>query len=333
MNVAERAVRKLDRLQQRSEPLAFVIGVVKKYGDDRGSMLAALLTYYGFMSLFPALLVATTILGFIGNQTIANGIIGQTLQQFPVYGQQIGSNVAHPLRGSGTGLAIGLVGLLYGAMGFAQGGQHAMAEIWNVPGVLRPGFLVRLGRATAFFTLLAAGMAATTAAEFAISKLVTGALLVCVARAAQLVLNIGLYLGAFRVLTPKDVETRGLLPGAVLAGVGYTALLIVGTSLVSRQLRHAQAVYGQFGFVLGLIGWIYLVVQVTLYSVEVNVVRLRHLWPRSIVQPPLTEADKRVLHDIAHEEERRPEQRVGVGFEPHAAADAFRDADHPDLTE
>jgi hypothetical protein len=60
-------------------------------------------------------------------------------------------------------------------------------------------------------------------------------------------------------------------------------------------------------------------------------VRVRHLWPRSIVQPPLTEADKRVLHDIAHEEERRPEERVGVGFEPHAAVDALLDADHPEL--
>lgn len=331
MNAAERAVRTLDRLQQRSSPLAFAVGVVKKYGDDRGGMLAALLTYYGFMSLFPLLLVATTILGFIGNATLENGIIGQTLAQFPVYGQQIGRNAVHPLRGSGTGLAIGLLGLLYGSLGVAQSGQHAMAEIWNVPGVLRPGLLKRLGRSVGFFMILAAGMAATTAADVAIGKFVSGLPLVCLARVAQLLLNIGLYVAVFRVLTPKDVATRGLLLGAVLAGAGYTLLLMAGTSLVQHQLRHAQAVYGQFGFVLGLIGWIYFVVQVTLYAAEVNVVRVRHLWPRSIVQPPLTEADKRVLHDIAHEEERRPEERVGVGFEPHAAVDALLDADHPEL--
>jgi YihY family inner membrane protein len=328
MNPVEAVARKLDRLQQRSDPVAFVIGVVKKYGDDRGSMLAALLTYYGFMSLFPFLLVATTVLGFIGNATIENGIIGQTLRQFPVYGDQIGRDAVHPLRGSPTALTIGLLGLLYGSMGVAQAGQHAMAEIWNVPGVLRPGFLVRLGRAAAFFVVLALGMAATTAAEVAIGKFVSGFLFVCLARVAQLFLNVGLYLAVFRVLTPKDVDTRGLLLGAALGGFGYTLLLIVGTSLVEHQLRHAQAVYGQFGFVLGLIGWIYLVVQVTLYAAEVNVVRVRRLWPRSIVQPPLTDADKRVLHDIAHEEERRPEQRVGVGFEPRATVDAYRDADH-----
>jgi YihY family inner membrane protein len=333
MNVAERAVRGLDRLQQRSGPVAFIVGVIKKYGDDRGSMLASLLTYYGFLSLFPALLVATTILGFIGNKTIENGIIGQTLQQFPVYGQQIGKNAAHPLRGSTTALTLGLLGLLYGAMGVAQGGQHAMAEIWNVPGVLRPGFLARLVRSAGLFLVLAASMAATTAVNLSIGKFVSGLPLVLLARAAQFLLNVGLYLGVFRVLTPRDVETRELWLGAVLAGVGYTILLIVGTSLVQHQLRHAEAVYGQFGFVLGLIGWIYFVVQVTLYAAEVNVVRVRHLWPRSIVQPPLTRADKQVLRDLAHMEERRPEERVGVGFEPHAVAEATHDADHPDRTE
>ncbi len=329
VNPAERAVRKLDSVQQRAAPLAFLIGVVKKYGDDRGSMLSALLTYYGFMSLFPFLLVATTVLGFIGNRTIENGIIGQTLQQFPVYGDQIGRTAAHPLRGSAAGLTFGLLGLLYGSMGVAQAGQHAMAEIWNVPGVLRPGFLVRLGRAALFFTVLALGMAATTAVEVAIGKFVSGLVFVGLARAAQLVLNVGLYLAVFRVLTPDEVETHELWLGSALGGFGYTVLLSVGAFLVEHQLRHAQAVYGQFGFVLGLIGWIYLVVQVTLYSAEVNVVRVRHLWPRAIVQPPLTEADKRVLHDIARKEERRPEQRVGVGFEPHAAVDALLDAQEP----
>ena len=88
-------------------------------------------------------------------------------------------------------------------------------------------------------------------------------------------------------------------------------------------MNHAQAVYGQFGLVLGLIGWLYLVAQLTLYAAELNVVRSRHLWPRSIVQPPLTPADEQVLGDIARQEERRPEQHVEVGFEPPAAIEPY----------
>jgi uncharacterized BrkB/YihY/UPF0761 family membrane protein len=125
---------------------------------------------------------------------------------------------------------------------------------------------------------------------------------------------------AFRVLTPRQIGWRDLLVGAAVAGVAYTVLLTVGTALVQHQLRHAQAVYGQYGFVLGLIGFLGLVATLTLYAAELNVVRRRRLWPRSIVQPPLTPADRKVLADIARQEERRPEEDVAVNFRPEAGS-------------
>ena len=71
------------------------------------------------MSLFPLLLVMTTILGFIGNERLSDNIIGTTLSQFPVFGEQLGKDAAHPLSGNGFGLVVGLLVLLYGALGFA----------------------------------------------------------------------------------------------------------------------------------------------------------------------------------------------------------------------
>src|SRR5262249_50884960 len=165
VNPAERTVRAVDGLQQRHAWIAFVFAIVKKYGDDRGPQLAVLLTYYGFMSLFPLLLIFTTILGFIGNEHIEHSVVGTTLAQFPVFGQQIGKDAAHPLTGSGVGLAIGLVLLFYGTLGLAQAAQHAMAQLWNVPGVVRPGFFPRLARSLMFFSVLAAGMVVSTAAN------------------------------------------------------------------------------------------------------------------------------------------------------------------------
>jgi uncharacterized BrkB/YihY/UPF0761 family membrane protein len=143
---------------------------------------------------------------------------------------------------------------------------------------------------------------------------------------AAIALNALLYLAAFRILTPSSVATRKLIAGAIVGGIGYTILLVAGTALVQHQLRHAQALYGQFAVVLGLMGWLFLVSQLTLYAAEINVVLARRLWPRSIVQPPLTDADERVLHDIARQEERRPEQRIGVGFAPDATREARNDA-------
>lgn len=326
MNLVERGVRAVDGVQQRNRILGFVFGVVKKYGDDRGPSLAVLLTYYGFLSLFPLLLVLTTILGFIGNREVSKTVLGETLAQFPVFGQQIGKNAAHPISGNGVALGLGIAASLYGALGVAQAAQHAMAQVWNVPGVRRPGLFPRLARGLGFFAILGTGMAVTGF----VSGFVTAGGQHGVIRAAgfvvEVLLNAALYLVAFRVLTPKVVATRDLAVGAAVGGLGYSVLLSVGTSLTQHQLRHTQAVYGQFAFVLGLMAWLFLVSQVTLYAAEVNVVLVRRLWPRSIVQPPLTEADRRVLHDIARQEERRPEERVGVGFDPQAAQDAGTDA-------
>ena len=116
-------------------------------------------------------------------------------------------------------------------------------------------------------------------------------------------------------MTPRQVATRDLVPGAVVAGVIWSVLQAFGGYLVGHQLRHADQVYGFFGTVLGLMSWLYLGAQVTLYSAEFNVVRSRQLWPRSIVQPPLTPADEAALTAIAMQEERRPEQDVRVTFD------------------
>lgn len=328
VNPIERALRSLDGVQQRNRVAGLLFGVVKKYGDDRGPALAALLTHYGFMSLFPLLLVFTTILGFVGNADLQHTVVGDTLKQFPVYGQQLG-NVAHPLSGSAPGLAFGLLALLYGALGAAQSAQHAMAQVWNVPGVVRPGFAPRLARGLVFFVALGLAIVLTAALAGVATANGQRTIMRLAFSVAGLLINAGLYMVAFRILTPKTIRTGQLVPGAIVAGVGYTLLVTAGTALVQHQLRHAQVVYGQFGFVLGLIGWLYLVSQLTLYAAELNVVRSRRLWPRSIIQPPLTEADQQVLHDIARQEERRPEQRVGVGFGPNAADEAARDANQP----
>jgi len=119
-----------------------------------------------------------------------------------------------------------------------------------------------------------------------------------------------LFLVGFRILTVPAVPTRDLLPGAVLGGLGWSALQAFGGYLVIHQLRHASQVYGFFASLLGLVSWLQLSAQVTLYAAELNVVRARRLWPRSIVQPPLVDADRRALDLIAQQEERRPEQSV-----------------------
>jgi YihY family inner membrane protein len=317
MNRIERAVRRLDQAQQRHRATAFTFGVIKKYGDDRGGSLAALITYYGFVALFPLLLVFVTTLGIVlkDNPALRRDLLNSALAEFPVVGAQLRRNI-HGLTGSGVGLALGVLVLLWGSMGVAQAAQYAMAQVWNVPGRVRPGFVPRLGRSVLILGVIGFGVVATTVIAGAATFDNHPVVLKTVTLAGTFAVNVGLYFLAFRVLTPKAITTGLLLPGAVVAALGWTGLQTLGSYLVANQLRHTSELYGFFAIVLGLLAWLFLAAQLTVYAAELNVVRARRLWPRSIVQPPLTPADRRALHDIAVAEERRPEEHVTVEFDP-----------------
>jgi len=309
-------VDKVDRWQQRHRAPAFVVGVVKKYGDDRGSQLAALITYYGFLAMFPLLLVFVTVLGYVAhdNPGVRHDLLNTALADFPVVGQELKRNVG-ALGGNGVALVVGLLALIWGSLGVAQVAQHAMAQVWNVPGARRPGFGARLLRSVLVLAVLALAIVGTAALTTVATLVPAGVAAPVLSTVLVVALNVALYWLAFRVLTPAEVETRDLLPGAIVGGIAWTALQLLGTLLVARQLQHTSELYGTFGVVLGLLFFLYLASQITVYAAEVNVVRARHLVPRSLSPPPLTDADERVLADVAETEQRRPEEAVDVSFE------------------
>lgn len=313
----ERLVRRIDARQQRTPVLAFPFAVVKKFGDDRAGGLAALMAYYGFVALFPLLLLLVTFLGLAlrGNEELQHRVLRSALSDFPIIGDQLRDNI-HSLRLSGFGLAIGILGLVWGSLGVTQAAQHAMAQIWNVEGKDRPPFFSRFARGLLFIGLLGLDIGLIAVATQLGSVGPDHALwLRIINLGVTTILNVGVFVVAFRLLTPKQIELRELVPGAMMAGVAFTGLQIGGTYLITHQLQHTSQVYGFFAIVLGLLSWLYLSAEVTLYAAEVNVVRARRLWPRSIVQPPLTEPDRAVLRGIVEQEIRRPEQRVEVGFD------------------
>ena len=124
---------RLDQFQRKHRWAGFPLAVVHKYFDDFGAYLAALLTYYGFVSLFPLLLLLSTILGFVlsGDQRLQHEVLTSALHQFPV----IGGDLDQPKRlgGGPVGLVVGILGSLYGGLGVAQAFQYAANTVWAVP--------------------------------------------------------------------------------------------------------------------------------------------------------------------------------------------------------
>jgi YihY family inner membrane protein len=314
----ERLLRAIDRFQQRHTVLGFPFGVLKKYGDDQGGKKAALLAHYGFLSLFPLLLVFLTLLGYaLANDTeLQQAVIDTLARQFPVLGSQIEKSIS-TINGSGVALAVGVLGTLWGGLGITQSFQDAMNDIWNVPRRQRPNFWWRLARGLAALLLVAGELvAATVLAQLGIAG--PGLLGRADLLGGSFLLNLLLLLLMFQVLTGTRLRWRWLLPGAAVGALGWSVLQTVGVQVVNHQLERANLLYGVFAVVLVLLGWLYLSTQLVLYAAEVNVVLARRLWPRSLLQPPLTEPDREVLTAIARTEERRPEQRVQVTFLPEA---------------
>jgi YihY family inner membrane protein len=319
MNPAEKLIRGVDTLQQKHRPTAFLFGVFKKFGDDNGGVLVTNLAYAGFVSVFPLLLILVTVLVNVASSdpALRSEVIGAATRQFPYIGQQLATNVHALRRSTIPSLIVGLLLLVWGVTSLAQAGVFTMEQVWNLPGPARVGYVPRLGRSVAFLALLAVGLVVSTA----LGGLVTyGHNSVPVAVAAQVLAalaNVLLYFGAFRLLTPKGVRSRQLVPGAIVGGLFWTLVQALGAYLVHHFLR-SDSVYGVFATVLGLLAWIYLGVRVTVYAAEINVVLARRMWPRAMVQPPLTEADRASMALQALQNQRRPEQEVEVTFTDRA---------------
>jgi YihY family inner membrane protein len=317
VNPLQKAAQSLDAFQKERNAIGFLFGITKKFGDDNGGALVSNLAYSAFLALFPLLLLLVTVLELVlsGHPALRRTVLNSALGDFPVVGRQLSANIHALHRSSIAGLAIGLLGLLWGATGFSQAGLFAMARVWNVPGPRQPSYVARLGRGLGFLAVIGIGLAISgflaAFGTFGRHNVVLGlgAELVAVA------VNIGQYVLAFRLLTPTLVQTRKLLPGAVAGGIAWTVLLALGGYLLGHDLRHDSAVYGIFGVVIGLLAWVYLGVKLSMYAAEVNVVLARRLWPRSLVQPPLTEADQKSLVLQASQVQKRADQKVMVTFD------------------
>jgi membrane protein len=322
MNKVKKAQHAVDRFQQRRSWLGYVVGAWKKFGDDQAGNLAALVSYYAFLSIFPLLLVLYTVLDLVlrNNPKLKAHVLNSAFAQYPLIGTQLRSHT-HSLSGAGVALIIGAILTLFGARGVAVAIQNAMNTVWEVPYTRRPKFPSSMLRSFGLIMVVGIGFIITvTLSSFAggAGHVISGPAARIGALLISLVLNVGVFWLAFRVGTAAEVRMRDMLLGAVIAAVAWQILQFFGGYLIGHQLKTNSA-YGTFGVVLGLLAWFYLQAQLTLYAVEFNIVRARRMWPRSMFPPPLTDADVRAYQMYAAAQQRRPELAVVLHHNGEAA--------------
>jgi membrane protein len=315
----------LDRFQRKHPWAGFPLAVAYKYFDDFGAYLAALLTYYGFVSLFPLLLLLSTILGFVlaGDQRLQHEVLTSALQQFPV----IGGDLAQPKRlgGGPVGLVVGIAGCLYGGLGVAQAFQYANNTMWAVPRNNRPNPVKARGRSMLLLATAGLAILGTTALSIAggggVGALGTAGKLL--ALAASAVVNIAVAIFAFRFAPARRLSVRDVVPGAIASAVIWQLLQSFGVIYVRHVIKHASATDAVFALVLGLLAFLYVTAVAVLLCMEINVVRVNRLHPRSLMTPftdnvALTAGDRRVYSRQAQAQRLKGFERVDVTFDPPA---------------
>lgn len=312
----------LDRFQRRHRAAEFPIAVVYKYLDDFGTYLAALIAYYAFVSLFPLLLIFSTVLGIVlvGHPDLQQRVLDSALSEFPVVGGQL----SDPKRmGGGTvGLVIGILGSVYGGLGVAQALQYAMNTAWGVPRNRRPNPLLARGRSLLLVTTAGLAVIGTTVLSTVggIGVGSFGPALRLVALAASVALNAIVFIFVFQIATARDLTVHQVAPGAIAAAIVWQLLQSFGVVYVEHVVRHASATNGVFALVLGLIAFLYLTAVAVVLSVEINVVRVDRLHPRALMTPftddvRLTSGDRRAYSGQAEAQQMKGFQEIDVRFD------------------
>ncbi len=314
---------RLDGFQRRHHAAGYPLGVIYKYFDDNGGYLAALITYYAFVSLFPLLLLMSTVLGFVlaGNPHLQDQILHSALSQFPVVGSQLGD--PKRIGGGPVGLVIGILGALYGGLGVAQATQYAMNTAWAVPRNSRPNPFKARGRSVVLLVTVGLAVVGTTALSTlgASNAGSLGPILKVLVLVASVAINAGAFIFAFRFAAARDLSARDVAPGAVTAAIIWQLLQTFGVVYVGHVVKGASATNGVFALVLGLLAFLYITATAVVLCVEANVVRIDRLHPRSLLTPftddvDLTSGDRRAYTSQAKAQRSKGFEEVDVRYHP-----------------
>ncbi len=321
-------VERADDFQRRRRVAGFPLAVVYKFFDDQGGYLAAILTYYSFIAIFPLLLIASSVLGFLlqGNVQLKQEVLSSALSQFPVVGTQLGT--PEGLQGSASAVVVGSLAALYGVLGLGQAAQNALNAAWAIPrnSRLNP---VR-GRLLSFGLLVIGGIAVLGVAVLAIlanhlevfgSNINVGVRLAATAGSIALTaLVLAVMMG---IATSERHRLRTVLPGAIAISVMWHVLQALGGWYVAHVISRVSEMNAVFALVLGLVALLYIAAVMAVLGIEINVVLRKHLYPRALLTPftddvELTDADRRVYVERAQAQRHKGFERVDVTFEPQA---------------
>lgn len=303
---------RVDHFQRSNPPLAVVHAVLKKYGDDRGSMLAKLIAYNGFFSMFPLLLASVSVLGILlrDNPDLRDRLIDSTLSSIPVLGT--GLSDTSGFSGGGMVLVISILVAFWAGLGLMNMVGEVLNTVWNVPRFDRPGWIPRHARvAVATLSIvLCAGLSGV--GNYVLGTSVANPWRSTIGAVFPLMAGAGASFLLHRTLCPRRLTLKELSPAMVGTALGWWGLFSLGNLYFNRVVRNASDTYGAFAVVLGLLSWSYLLGTMFVYATELASVLTDGLWPRSLTGRNLTDADRLAMRITARREMKTRDVEVSI---------------------
>ena len=328
---------RLDRFQRRHPVVGLPLAVVYKYFDDMGPFMAAALTYYAFVAIFPILLLLSSILGFIlqGNDELKSELLEGTLGQFPIVGSQL--SAPEGITGSVTTIVVGLLISLYGVTGLGSAAQNVLNTAWAVPRNSRLNPVV--ARVRSLLMMIFAGVvvvALPLVSSLVLNMDMLGLGLEGWVGALGSLVSVAITAAVFslmmRYTTTRRPSFWTALPGGLFIAVGWHLLQLLGGAYVTRIITRTTEINAVFALVLGLLALVFVAAVIAVIGVEVSVVLRRRLYPRALLTPftdavDLTEADRRAYDSYAKAQRHKGFQHVAVTFDDRLERDPTRDVE------
>jgi len=303
-------LERIDQFQQEHEKAGIALATLKKYSEDGSSNLASMVAFWAFFSIFPLILALITILGYVLPAGTRTSVLEHVASFIPL----LDPNTLHSLTGSWWPILVGLLSALWSGLAVVKTTQVAFNAVWEIPQKDRPGFAEKLKRGLLALSTIGVGLVVATIVSGYVTGQSAGVNLGWYGRLGgyvlAIVLDVGLFIAAFRMLTDREIGIRDVLPGAILSGLVFWILQQVSSFIITRHLSSTQSTYGNFAVVITMLWWFYLQAQVTLLGAQLNVVLKERLHPRSMVGGPETEADERALQAYAEEQTYHERQEV-----------------------
>lgn len=274
--VASQAKLRIERARARWPWFDIAVTTVKRYSDDDAGTYAAALTYYIFFSIFPLTLFGATILGYLTlDPQTQRDIFDAAVDAVPLLKDALTPDGFDAIQRNREGIALIAIALaLYSGSGAVVALEHALNRLSGV--AQEPNFIQKRLRSLVWLAVLGAGalasVAITSGASFATEPLggAGEALASVVGYVAGIALSAALFAIAFKVLPAKRPRWRDVVPGALVAAVGFEVLKYVGTVVMAAGKDSRNATFGTFAAAATLLTASYLVSQITLMSAELN---------------------------------------------------------------